>query len=295
MAYKYDAAIIGGDLRQVYLALIIAESGYRVCTFGLNAPFTNSSIINAESAKDALEASRVIIAPTPFSKDKKHITGIGEEAPEGSCKLPVKSFLDRLSAKQYLIGGNIPAEVVETLSKKHVPCLDVMKNDDIALLNAIATAEGAIAEAVFKSRVNLHQSRILVLGYGRCGKVLALKLHAMGAKVTVYARKKSSLVEAYTNCLNTINILEKAEINDFEFIFNTIPALILDEELLSVLSSDTTIIDISSSPGGVDYEAARRFNLNAHLCLGIPGKISPKSSAKILAEAILPILKERSD
>lgn len=295
MIYKYDAAIIGGDLRQVYLALIIAQSGYSACTFGLNESFSNSNIIAAESIKEALEASSIIIAPTPFSKDKKHISGIGE-ATEDGCKLSIESFLNGLRTGQYLIGGNIPAASVEILNEKHISCLDLMKDGDIALLNAIATAEGAIAEAIFKSRVNLQHSRALVLGYGRCGRVLASKLHAMGARVTVCARKKSSLIEAYTNCFDTMELYgDKTEISGFEFIFNTIPALVLTEELLSGLSSDTTIIDISSAPGGIDYDAARKLNLNAQLCLGIPGKIAPKSSAEILAKAILPILKERSD
>lgn len=31
----YDFGIIGGDMRQVYMAQILAEQGYRVCVYGL--------------------------------------------------------------------------------------------------------------------------------------------------------------------------------------------------------------------------------------------------------------------
>jgi dipicolinate synthase subunit A len=171
-----------------------------------------------------------------------------------------------------------------------------MKIDEISLLNSIATAEGAIAEAIYKSRINLHQTNTLVLGYGKCGKILSSKLHALGAKVTVSARKHNTLTEVYTDGFKGLILSDiEFEIKNFDYIFNTIPALILNEELLSIIPFETTIIDIASYPGGVDYEAAKKLNLNAHLCLGIPGKISPKYSAEILAKTILPILKERKD
>lgn len=296
MFYQYDVAIIGGDLRQTYLASILEQYGFRVTTFGIDTKTPNCSLSISSSAAQAMELSKTIIAPIPFSKDKKYITNLDGNASPNGNKLSIEEFLAKLHPEHYLIGGNIPKEIIETCIKKDISYLDLMKNDDITLLNAIATAEGAIAEAIFKSSGNLHQSKGLVLGYGKCGKVLASKLHALGVKVTVGARKKSALLEAYTNCFETMELNDKDfDIHDFEYIFNTIPALMLNKKALLSLSSDTTIIDIASAPGGVDYETAKELNLNVYLCLGIPGKIAPKSSAKILAEAIQPILKERSD
>jgi dipicolinate synthase subunit A len=56
-----------------------------------------------------------------------------------------------------------------------------------------------------------------------------------------------------------------------------------------------TIIDISSAPGGVDFEYAKHLKLNAKLYLGIPGKIAPRASADILVSEVNTLLKERSD
>lgn len=296
MIYEYDVALIGGDLRQTYLASLLEEYGYTIITFGLNRNIQGCNLNYTHSSEHAISSSKTIILPIPFSRDKKNITGFNDDISVNSQNLSIEDFLTYLQSNHYIFGGNIPEKVIQICQKKNISYFDFMKNDEIALLNAIATAEGAIAESICKSNINLHQSRALILGYGKCGKVLASKLHSLGAKVTIGARRKGSLVEAYTNGFEGVE-LDKLEftIKDFDYIFNTIPDIIITNKLLLYLSSETTIIDIASSPGGVDYEAAKILNRNAYSCLGIPGKISPKSSAKILAEAIIPILKERGE
>ncbi|OJT71237.1 dihydrofolate reductase, partial [Clostridioides difficile] len=51
------------------------------------------------------------------------------------------------------------------------------------------------------------------------------------------------------------------------------------------VSQEVTIIDIASSPGGVDYSVVKEAGINATLCLGLPGKYSPKTSGEILVNA----------
>lgn len=292
MKYKYDASIIGGDLRQIYLSSIMEQSGFKIIVYGLNGEIPVYNMNYAESLEHAMESSKTIIAPIPFSKDKFNISSTC--ITDGSINLSVINFLDNLKSSHYLIAGNIPNDVKEFCNAKNICFTDLMNNENIALLNAISTAEGAIAEAISKSVINLHKSKCLVLGYGRCAKVLSSKLNALGAIVTVSARKKEALTEAFTNCCDCMG-LDILDIHDFDFIFNTIPSLILNMKLLSKVSCDSTIIDIASYPGGLDYEYSKEHKINAHLCLGIPGKTAPKSSALILAETIVPILKERSD
>lgn len=289
MNYKYDASIIGGDLRQIYLSSILEQSGFKIIVYGLNGEIPVYNMNYAESLEHAIESSKTIIAPIPFSKDKLNISSTCS-----NFNLSVINFLDNLKSSHYLIAGNIPNYVKEFCKERDICFNDLMNNENIALLNAISTAEGAIAEAISKSVINLHKSKCLVLGYGRCAKVLSSKLNALGAIVTVAARKKEALTEAFTNCCDCMG-WDMLDIHDFDFIFNTIPSLILNMELLSKVSCDSTIIDIASSPGGLDYVYSKEHGINAHLCLGIPGKMAPKSSALILAETIVPILKERSD
>lgn len=294
MTYKYDASIIGGDSRQTCLASVLKKSGFKIITFGLAGNKQAEISDTADSLQHAMESSKTLITPIPFSKDKININNV--RGNDGNAhELSIEKFTANLSGQHYLIGGNLPADVTEICKEKNISYLDLMEDENIALLNAIATAEGAIAEAIFKRDVNLHQSNVLVLGYGKCGRVLSSKLNALGAKVTVAARKESALTEAYTNGLDYMKLGNEPNVRNFNFIFNTIPSLILNEKILLSVSPDVTIIDIASVPGGIDYECAKKLNLNAHLCLGIPGRTAPKSSAEFLAEAIIPILKERSD
>lgn len=72
----------------------------------------------------------------------------------------------------------------------------------------------------------------------------------------------------------------------FDFIFNTVPAPVITEELLSRVKKGVTVIDIASKPGGVDFEFCQKNGICAKLCLGLPGKYAPKSSAGILMEVI---------
>ncbi|NYB75014.1 dipicolinate synthase subunit DpsA [Sedimentibacter hydroxybenzoicus DSM 7310] len=278
---------IGGDLRQTYLANLLYENGFNVITYRL----INSKEFNLNTTDDisyAMNFSKLIITPIPFSKDKKHIT----DHIQNENKLTFEEFLLHLKSTHCLIGGNIIKEAIEICNKNNIPYLDLMKVEEIAMFNAIATAEGAIAEAVTKSLGNLHGSRGLVLGYGKTGKVIASKLNALNVDVTVGARSKIALTEAFVNGCDILELDElKSKISKFDYIFNTIPFIVLTKELLSTLSPKITIIDIASLPGGIDYAAAKELNINAHLCLGIPGKYAPLASAEILFNEILPLLK----
>ena len=78
--------------------------------------------------------------------------------------------------------------------------------------------------------------------------------------------------------------------SSYDFIFNTVPSMVLDKSILRVLNPNVTIIDIASNPGGTDFEYARKHNLNAVLCLGLPGIYAPKTSALIIKQYTLDIL-----
>ena len=280
--HKFDACFIGGDLRQAYLAKLLNEDGFNVTTYNL----VKSDEFKLNAADDidcAMSLSKLIITPIPFSKDKKHIAGHTFE-----------EFLRHLNTSHCLTGGNLPEEVTEYCDKNNIHYLDLMKIEEITMFNAIATAEGAIAEAVMKSLGNLHGSKSLVLGYGKTGKVIASKLKALDTNITVGARSKTALTEAFVNGCTILELdALKTEIEKFDYIFNTIPFVVLTKELLSSLSPEATIIDIASLPGGIDYKAAEELNINAHLCLGIPGRYAPLASAEILFNEILPLLERK--
>lgn len=291
MSEKYDIAIIGGDLRQVYMANEFAQKGYKTIAYGIKDEKLSDLIKSAESMEEALEDSLAIICPVPLSKNKTDITSIGD-----FNGMEISKLLMNLKSGSTLFGGNIPKEVQKCCKEKSIACYDLMAQNDIAIKNAIATAEGAILEAISKSPITLHQSGCLVLGFGRCAKILAKKLYALDASVTIAARNKDQRAEAeaYGYYALPLDMFEQT-LPDYDFIFNTIPALVLPRSALKITQPDVTIIDIASSPGGVDFAAAEAMKINASLCPSLPGRYAPKTSGEILYKAIEDILIESSD
>lgn len=290
MISQLNLGIFGGDLRQVYLAEALLKKGYHVCTFKTIEQVEHENCIELHSLKELFDRCNIVIGPLPFNKDL--VSATSANTPESNNS----SFTDLLTNDHILIGGIIPSQIINTCTSKGIPCYDYMNDEKVAILNAIATAEGSIMEAIRSSDINLHGSHCLILGYGRCAKVLAGKLKALDAKVTIAARSPEALAYAEAAGFATTELSNMKKIlSSFNFIFNSIPALILDKNNLAHVDPKVTIIDIASQPGGVDYEYALKHNLNAKLCLGLPGKVSPRTSADILLTGIVSFIKERSD
>lgn len=290
MSPQLNLGIFGGDLRQVYLAEAFLKKGYRVFTYRTAEPIEHENCIELHTLKDLFDQCNVVIGPIPLTKDLVSV------ASSSTPDLNTTSLSNLLTKDHILIGGIIPDQVVDVCTSKGIPFYDYMKDEKLTILNAIATAEGTIMEAIKSSDRNLHGSTCLILGYGRCAKILAGKLKALDAKVIIAARSEDALAYAEAAGYQAVPLKNmKKFIPSCHFIFNTIPALVLDKSCLAHADPKVTIIDIASAPGGVDFEYALKHNLNAKLCLGLPGKVSPRSSAEILLTGIDAFMKERSD
>ena len=107
---------------------------------------------------------------------------------------------------------------------------------------------------------------------------------ALRSQVTVLEQDKKKCAQAESKGLFVMN--KKEDKKKFDYVFNTAPTHVADEKFLSELSREVTIIDIASKGTGVDFQYCKENQLNAHLCLGLPGKYAPKSSAAILLKVI---------
>lgn len=163
------------------------------------------------------------------------------------------------------------------------------KTDLFKTLNAIPTAEGAIALAMQHSPRTIFESYCAVIGYGCIGYALSKRLSALGAKVTVYARSESALAKARGDgmCPQQIGLLGK---QDHDLVFNTVPAMVLGAKQLKGLKN-AFIIDLASKPGGVDFEAADALSIKYVHALALPSKCAPVTAGEILADTVISILR----
>ncbi len=289
-SFQYDFAIIGGDKRQVYMANELIARNFTVIVYGLQDPALDLSCTAADSLADAIVSSQIILTPIPVSKDGKNLL-----TQNAKPDLTVSQLCSFLTSGQKLFGGCLTKEIKKICESKDIFYLDLMEQEEVVLFNTIATAEGTIAEAISGSSSNLHGSSCMILGFGRCARTLAEKLKGLCGSIDIAARSPIALAAANAASFGAVPLSRLDEkIDSYDYIFNTIPSLIITRELLMKTNPNVVIIDISSAPGGVDFNASREFCRNARLCLGLPGKYAPKASADFLIDYLLTIL-ERSD
>lgn len=96
----------------------------------------------------------------------------------------------------------------------------------------------------------------------------------MGAQTYVEARKYADLAMIEGHGYEPLELCNlNKEIHKFDIIFNTIPSLILDDEILANVKKDALIIDLASKPGGVDFEAAKAYGVKVIWALSLPGNV----------------------
>lgn len=278
--------VIGGDQRLLFLANFLKDSCKQVQTYALEGAEGLQGVTHAGSLEEAMQFADIIVTPVPFSKDGIHLLT------KDNTTIFLKDFSENLQQNQILFGGNISKMVLEVAKGKNVACYDFMKMEDVALDNAITTAEGAIAEAITLSTQNINEENSLILGYGRCAKAIAQRMKGLNGKITIAARREEVRQEALAEGYSAVSLEEMVDhIPRTQFIFNTIPAMVLDARLIDMIHPDAVVIDIASSPGGTDFDACKKKGITAKLSLGLPGRYSPKTSAKILLRGMMSSLK----
>lgn len=283
MKSKVNFGIIGGDLRQVYLAKSIQNDGYSVKLCG----FENlDSIQNLNCSIDELiSCSNYIILPMPVTKDNVNIN-----APMSNRKIRIDNITDAIDGKHIFSGNtsSIP-------NFNNIKVYDYSGYESFAILNAIPTAEAAIQIAISNRVHTLYKSKCLISGFGQIGKVLSKILYAMGADLTVSARKMSDLAWIKSLGYRPIKTYEIKNSGNYDVIFNTVPYRIFDKStLIKCTHSDTLIIDLASVPGGVDFESAKDLNINTIHALALPGKFAPQSAGEFIKQTIYDIIKEEN-
>lgn len=279
-------AVMGGDARDLVIVEELAASGAQVNVTGLPVK-VGPGITSFEKQEECIPGINALILPVP---------GINED---GLIYAPLA--VQPLALTEQLVSimpSNIPVFVgvarpnlIKLMEQKKLRLIELMKIDEVAVYNSIPSAEGAIQMAMEMLPITIHGSTACVLGFGRTGATLARLLGAMGAKTLVAARRKEPLARIAEMNLTPIPFNQLSQsLREADIIFNTVPSLVLTGEMLKNVSSEAVIIDIASTPGGTDFQAAQKLGIKAVLAPGLPGRVAPKTAGLILARAILGFL-----
>lgn len=290
-------AVIGGDLRTIELIKIISKnSNYKLKTYGLklNKDFKEKNITICNNLQDALYNSDIVIGPVPFSKDGENIYSIDEKN-----EIKINDLIYSLENNKIFIAGNLSDNIIQLINNKNNNIIveDIMKKDRFAIMNLASTVEGAIKSAISNTDKVLQGSRVLILGFGRIGKLLAKKFKLLDTYVTCTARKEKDLAWIDVLGYSSINIKDSLDylnkqLPKFDIIVNTVPKLLLTKENLKYVNKECLLIELASKPGGIDSNECSKLGLNFVNEQGLPGRIAPFTSARIIYNEIKDIVRK---
>ncbi|MBQ1963418.1 MAG: NAD-binding protein [Clostridia bacterium] len=263
-------AVLGGDARQRFAAKKLVEDGYSVSVWGLGNPETQGlGAVAFSDWRGAISEAEALLLPLPVSGDGVRLN-CPLQSPEESVRLSllIESFEGAL-----ILGGKIPPAVQRLAEEKGISCIDYFDSELLQLKNALPTAEGAIHVAMGELPVTLDGCRVAVVGYGRIGSLLAEKLQALGAEVTVLARRREVLQSAalrhqkgiLLRCEDGYRGLDALP-SDCRVIFNTVPKRIFVGDALEKLPKSCLFVDLASAPGGIDFTAAEAKGMDGKDC-----------------------------
>lgn len=275
------AALIAGDRRQRFLAELLEQEGFRVQ--GYMVPGYGG---NKGTLRDALFGAELVVLPCPM--------GNGNTIRAGSGLVELSEIIGSLQWGCCLAGGKPSPEAALLSSSMGCPIYDYFSPEPMQLMNAVPTAEGALALAIGNTDGTVFGSNALVLGFGRCAQRLALLLMAAGAHVTVAARRPEARALAESLGCRAIDMGEIHQvIGECHMVFGTVPARLLGERELRLMQPSAPYIELASSPGGLRREDAAAYGIKYVEGGGLPGRYAPKAAAEYILRQLLAILRER--
>ncbi|MCI8623892.1 MAG: dipicolinate synthase subunit DpsA [Provencibacterium sp.] len=288
MGEERTIAVFGGDLRQCCLCNLLAQDGNKVYALYFDqCEELDGRVLRTEPAWTP--PCSVYIFPLPVSSDGERLN-----APFCPMPPPVEECLGYIHPGARVLGGMLGPRIQRWAHEKGIAAADYYEREELTVLNCIPTAEGALEIAMQETARTIFGARALVAGFGRVGKAMTRLLLACGAKVTVAARKQEDLAWIRMQGAQAAPMQNLAEAAaEADLIFNTAPACLFGREVLGRLPKDCLLIDLSSKPGGVDFEAAKALGVRVIWALSLPGKVAPVTAAEIIRDTVYNILHEQ--
>ncbi|MBQ8080236.1 MAG: dipicolinic acid synthetase [Oscillospiraceae bacterium] len=276
--------VVGGDLRYAYTARALADK-CSVHALGLMRQLPG---VHCADTPGELPGCDILVLPMPVSED-----GVTVHAPYAASPVLLRDLLPLLHPGALVLGGRF-GKAEDFFRMAGYETDDYSRREEFALFNAIPTAEGAVGILLDELPRTLYGASVLVTGYGRIGRFLAMLLCSFGAEVTVAARRSADRARAEMNGCHAIPVSALAEeIGRFDAVCNTVPVCILTADVLAAMREDALILDLASKPGGTDREAAQKLGRRFVWALSLPGRTAPVTAGQTIARTVMQMLAER--
>lgn len=241
--------------------------------------------------------ARMRYAAEYLDRERECVFASEVEADAAVLPLPIKpdfdlSLLDGAVKRGGYVfaGGSFPA-LEEYCAAHELTLRNYLAREELQVLNAVPTAEGAVEILIHELDITLWGSQTLITGFGRIGEVMARMLAGLGSQVTVCARRPEQLAKAEGMGCGTVSFSEELDrlLPCFDAVINTVPAVVLDEKRLLLVKKGCLIVDLASKPGTAVGTQTGAKIIHA---LSLPGKTAPITAGKIIGKTIENILRE---
>ena len=250
-------AVIGSDARQLAAGRALARAGYAV------------------EGPEEIALADYILLPLPLD----------------AARTPLAELLRAARPGALALGGMLSEEAKGIAAEAGVELVDYFAREELTIRNAIPTAEGCVGILLAQRKRTLWGSAVLLLGFGPVGQAVGTRLAALGAQVTVAARRPAQRAQAESLGMQGAELARLAPA--FDTVVNTIPAQVLTAPVLARLRPGSLIVDLASRPGGTDFDAAARCGHKAIHALSLPAACAPETAGEIVARTVREMLRER--
>ncbi|MCM3745956.1 dipicolinate synthase subunit DpsA [Paenibacillus pasadenensis] len=280
--------LIGGDARQLEVIRRLSELNASLTVSGFDGLRTlPGDISNSELREELFDKADAVILPAVGTDD----AGLIPAAFSDSELLLTDGMFSRIPKYGTVYAGMARPYLKELCQKHGIALVELFERDDVAILNSIPTAEGAVKMAIEHTDITLHGSACMVLGLGRTGLTLVRTLLALGAQVYAGVHRPEHYARAAemgAKPFYTRDLQDYAA--NIDLLFNTIPTMIVTAQMIAGMPSRAVIIDLASKPGGTDFRFAEKRGLKAILAPGLPGIVAPVTAGRIIADCVTQLI-----
>lgn len=203
-----------------------------------------------------------------------------EKAGYSAARITLAEAHEHAARGSLIVGGGLP---------QALGGWDYLKDEAFLYDNARITAEGAVMLLGASTHGTVFGMDVAVIGMGRIAECLCPLLRALGARVSVYARRQEVLARARAMGAQTVRFsgVLPTSAAQHDAICNTVPHVLYDRGLLAGARRDVLLLELASVPGGFDMEAVQAIGLTYVNGQGLPGKYAPRAAGELIANYVI--------
>ena len=202
---------------------------------------------------------------------------------------PAKKFtieeVEKLPKGINLVCGNVGEENLKKLKNKKIKIKNLMEDEIFTVKNANLTAEGVLAIILEKTDVSIFESNVLILGGGRIAKAMATILKCLGVNYAIVSFNPIKFPSYYllsNKCYYRKGFLR--DLKKYNVVVNTIPARIIDDEIINSIDPKTLFIETASVKC---LDDTQKLDFEYLFAPALPQRYSAVSAGKLVYESIM--------